>query len=411
MTTTTAGRIVPRLRGRSRPDVAISPGITNSAAGSAGPNHPLWVYRRVAPTPHDGVVEEGDRMKAIAIVPGRPETAGLIDLPEPPARDGSVLVQTRSIGICGTDTEIAVDGIGVPPPGEERLVLGHESLGEVMEAPADSNLSPGDLVVAVVRRPDPLPCPACAADEWDMCQTGGYVERGIVGYHGYGSERFRIDTRFAVRLDPALGDLGVLLEPTTVVAKAWEHAMRIGARSWFQPRVVLVTGAGPIGLLAALLARQRGLETHVVDLVTEGPKPRLVAELGAHYHAEPVSELAVEPDIVIECTGIGQVILGALQRTARGAVIALTGLAHDDRTIEIKSGAINKELVYGNRVVFGSVNAARRHYDQAADALAQADPGWLAQLITRRVTPEEWPLALTKRPEDIKIVIDMAGTA
>jgi len=349
-------------------------------------------------------------MKAIAIVPGRPETAGLIDLPEPPAADGSVLVQTRSIGICGTDTEIAVDGIGVPPPGEERLVLGHESLGEVIEAPADSNLSPGDLVVAVVRRPDPLPCPACAADEWDMCQTGGYVERGIVGYHGYGSERFRIDTRFAVRLDPALGDLGVLLEPTTVVAKAWEHAMRIGARSWFQPRVALVTGAGPIGLLAALLARQRGLETHVVDLVTEGPKPRLVAELGAHYHAEPLSELSVEPDIVIECTGIGQVILGALQRTARGAVIALTGLAHDDRVIEVQSGAINKELVYGNRVVFGSVNAARRHYDQAADALAQADPGWLAQLITRRVTPEEWPLALTKRPEDIKIVIDMAGT-
>ena len=94
-----------------------------------------------------------------------------------------------------------------------------------------------------------------------MCQTGGFVERGILGYHGYGSERFRIDPRFAVRLDPALGDLGVLLEPTTVVAKAWEHAMRIGARSWFQPRVALVTGAGPIGLLAALLARQRGLET------------------------------------------------------------------------------------------------------------------------------------------------------
>ena len=350
-------------------------------------------------------------MKAIAIVPGRPETAGLIDLPEPPASDGSVLVRTRSIGICGTDTEIAIDGIGAPPPGEERLVLGHESLGEVMEAPADSNLSAGDLVVGVVRRPDPLPCPACAADEWDMCQTGGFVERGILGYHGYGSERFRIDPRFAVRLDPALGDLGVLLEPTTVVAKAWEHAMRIGARSWFQPRVALVTGAGPIGLLAALLARQRGLETHVVDLVTEGSKPRLVADLGAHYHAEPLSELAVEPDIVIECTGIGQVILGALRRTARGAVIALTGLAHDDRTIEVQSGAMNKELVYGNRVVFGSVNAARRHYDQAANALAQADPGWLAQLITRRVTPEEWPLALKKRPEDIKIVIDMAGTA
>ena len=306
-------------------------------------------------------------MKVTAIVPGRPETAGLIELLEPPASDGSVLVRTRSIGICGTDAEIAIDGTGVPPPGQEHLVLGHESLGEVVEAPADSDLSPGDLVVAVVRRPDPLPCPACAADEWDMCQTGGFVERGILGCHAYGSERFRIDPRFAVRLDPALGDLGVLLEPTMVVAKAREHAMRIGARSWFQPKVALVTGAGPIGLLAALLARQRGLETHVVDLVTEGPKPRLVAELGAHYHAGPVSEVPIEPDIVIECTGMppaGSERSCAFDplrhrsnahdprdrsRTARGAVVALTGLAHDDRTIEMQSGTINKELVYGTR--------------------------------------------------------------
>jgi threonine dehydrogenase-like Zn-dependent dehydrogenase len=349
-------------------------------------------------------------MKAIAVVPGRPETAGLIELPEPPASDGSVLVRTHSIGICGTDVEIAIDGIGVAPPGSERLVLGHESLGEVMEAPADSNLSPGDLVVAVVRRPDPLPCPACAADEWDMCQTGGFVERGIRGSHGYGNERFRLDPRFAVRLDPALGELGVLLEPTTVVAKAWEHAMRIGARAWFQPKVALVTGAGPIGLLAALLARQRGLETHVVDLVTEGAKPRLVAELGAHYHAGQVSEVDVEADIVIECTGIGEVIIGAARRTGRGAVVALTGLAHDDRTMDMQPAAVNKRMVYGNKVIFGSVNAARRHYDEGAAALARADPSWLAQLITRRVAPEEWPLALKKRPEDIKVVIDINST-
>ena len=119
-------------------------------------------------------------MKAIAVVPGRPETAGLIDLPEPPASDGPVLVRTRFIGICGTDAEIAIDGIGAPPPGEERLVLGHESLGEVMKLQRTASL-PGDLVVAVVRRPDPLPCPACAADEWDMCQTGGYMLSGNFG--------------------------------------------------------------------------------------------------------------------------------------------------------------------------------------------------------------------------------------
>jgi glucose 1-dehydrogenase len=351
-------------------------------------------------------------MRAVAIVPSRPETAGVVDLPEPPAADGSVLVRTRLIGMCGTDVEIAFEGgHGVPPPGEDRLVMGHESLGEVLEAPDGSGLAPGDLVVGVVRRPDPVPCPACAADEWDMCQNGGFVERGIKERHGYGSERFRIDPRFAVRLDPALGDLGVLLEPTSVVAKAWEHAEQIGLRAWFQPKVALVTGARPIGLLAALLARQRGLETYVVDLVTGGPKPRLVADLGAHYHAGPVAEVPAEPDVVIECTGVGPVIIGAAQRTVPGAVISLTGLSHSERVMELQPEAMNKALVLGNKVVFGTVNAARRHYDQAAEALARADPDWLGRLITRRVVPEEWPTALEKHPEDIKVVVDMTASA
>ena len=348
-------------------------------------------------------------MKAIAVVPGCPETAGVIDLPEPPAGDGSVLVRTRLVGICGTDVEIAHDGYGAPPPGEERLVLGHESLGEVMTAPEGSGLVAGDLVVGIVRRPDPVPCPACAADEWDMCRNGGFVERGIKEQHGYGSERFRVDPRFAVRIDPVLADLGVLLEPTTVVAKAWEHVEQIGLRAWFQPKVALVTGAGPIGLLATLLARQRGLETYVVDLVTDGPKPELVADLGAHYHPGPIADLPAAPDIVIECTGLGQVGTAATLRAGPSAIVSLTGISHSERVMETRPDAMNKALVLGNKVAFGTVNAARRHYDQAADALARADPAWLARLITRRLPPAEWPAALEKRPDDIKVVIDMTA--
>jgi threonine dehydrogenase-like Zn-dependent dehydrogenase len=313
--------------------------------------------------------------------------------------------------MCGTDREIAEDGYGAPPPGEERLVLGHESLGEVIEAPEGSGFAPGDLIAGVVRRPDPLPCPACAADEWDMCRTGGFVELGIKERHGYGTERFRLDPRFAVGLSPALGDLGVLLEPTSVVAKAFEHAERIGARAWFEPRVALVTGAGPIGLLAALLAHQRGLETHVLDRATEGPKPRLVADLGAQYHTSPVAELPLRPDIVIECTGVGEVGVDAVHLAAPGAVIALTGISHGERTGEAYLDALNKDLVLGNKAVFGTVNAARRHYDQAAAALAAADPGWLARLITRRLPPESWPAGLKKRPDDIKVVVDMTASA
>ncbi len=313
--------------------------------------------------------------------------------------------------MCGTDVEIALDGYGKPPPGEERLVLGHESLGEVIEAPENGGLAVGDLVVGVVRRPDPVPCPACAVGEWDMCTNGGYVERGIKERHGYGSERFRVDPAFAVRLDPTLGDLGVLVEPASVVAKAWEHIEHIGDRAWFDPKVVLVTGAGPIGLLAALLARQRGLETWVVDLATGGPKPRLVADLGAHYHAGPVTELPAAPDVVIECTGVGQVAIDATLRAGPGAIISLTGLSHSEHVVETRPDAMNKALVLGNKVAFGTVNAARRHYEQAAAAIAQADRAWLTRLITRRLPPDEWPAALDRRPDDIKVVIDMTARA
>jgi threonine dehydrogenase-like Zn-dependent dehydrogenase len=348
-------------------------------------------------------------MRAIAVSPGHPDTAGLIDLPEPPESDGSILVRTRLIGVCGTDLEIAIDGYGTPPPGEDRLVLGHESLGEVIEAPADSGFTAGDLVVGVVRRPDPDSCLACAADEWDMCRNGGYVERGIKERHGYGSERVRLDPRYAIPVDPALGELGILVEPTSVVAKAWEQVERIGTRAWFDPRVALITGAGPIGLLAAMLARQRGFETYVTARRREGLKPKLVEAIGAQYYTGPLNELPVAPDVVIECTGAGRVAVDAVLRAAPSAIICLTGLAHGDAPIETRPGEMNNELVLGNKVAFGTVNAARRHYDQAAAALARADPEWLGQMITRRLPAAEWPSALQKQPDDIKVVIEMTA--
>jgi threonine dehydrogenase-like Zn-dependent dehydrogenase len=346
-------------------------------------------------------------LKALAVTPGLPETAGVIDVPEPPEDHGSILVRSRLLGICGTDREIAHDGYGSPPPGKERLVLGHESLGEVIEAPEGSGFAQGDLVVGVVRRPDPMPCAACAAEEWDMCLTDQFCERGIKDYDGYGSERFRVDPRFAIRLDPALGDLGVLLEPTSILAKAFERAGQIADRPWLEPQVALITGAGPIGLIAALLARQRGLETHVLDRATEGPKPELVAGLGAHYHATPVSELAISPDLVMECTGVGEIVVDVTHLASPGAVIALTGISHSERVGEARLDAFNKDLVLANKVVFGAVSAGRRHYEQAAAALADADARWLERLITRRVPLAEWPAALEKRRYDIKIVVDM----
>ena len=164
----------------------------------------------------------------------------------------------------------------------ERLILGHESLGRVVEA--HDGFAKGDHVVGIVRHPDPVPCPACASGQWDMCRNGLYTEHGIKGLNGFGAERWRIAPEFAVKVDPALGILGVLLEPTSVVAKAWDHIDRVW-RLDAPPHRALITGAGPIGLLAALIGVQRGCDVHVYDRNENGPKPALVKELGGTYHS------------------------------------------------------------------------------------------------------------------------------
>ena len=161
-----------------------------------------------------------------------------------------------------------------------------------------------------------------------MCTNGRYTERGIKARHGYACERYRIHPDYLVAVDPALGTLGVLLEPATVVAKAWDHIEKIGRRSTWAPARVLITGAGPIGLLAALLSVQRGYDTYVLNLVTEGRKPEMVRRLGATYfHRGELSQAAAEANIVIECTGFVQMLLEAGPQHVRQRIICLTGVS------------------------------------------------------------------------------------
>jgi glucose 1-dehydrogenase len=262
-------------------------------------------------------------MRAVTVIPGQRGSVAPTDMPEPPGDDGPVLVQTQAIGICGTDLEIINGEYGSAPPGQDRLIIGHESLGKVIRAAPETGFRPGDLVVGIVRRRDPVPCPACAVGHWDMCTNGQYTERGIKDRHGYASERYRIHPEYLVTVDPALGILGVLLEP--VVAKAWDHIEKIGNRAAWAPQNVLVTGAGPIGLLAALLSVQRGYRTYVLDLVTEGRKPEMVRRLGATYvHSGDIGEAAAEADVVIECTGHVQMLLEAVSRNVHHRITCLT---------------------------------------------------------------------------------------
>jgi glucose 1-dehydrogenase len=343
----------------------------------------------------------------MTVMPGQKGTAGIEEVPDPGMQDGALLVRGMAVGICGTDREIAEGAYGTPPSGEARLVIGHESLGEVLEAPAGSGFAPGDLVVGIVRRPDPEPCPACAAGEWDMCRTGSFGERGIVRLHGCGSEHWRVEPDLAVLILPRLGELGVLLEPASVLAKAWDQVGQISRRAFFLHGRALVTGAGPVGLTACPLGAQRGYEMHVVDLAQAGPKRDLVEYLGARYHSGDAADIDVDVDVVIECTGLGAVGRSAARRLASGGIMCLTGIMNLDPALDVDATALNRNMVLRNQVLVGTVNAGRRHWEQAAEALATAGPGWLGGLITRRVPLASWTEALDRQPEDIKVMVDL----
>jgi threonine dehydrogenase-like Zn-dependent dehydrogenase len=346
-------------------------------------------------------------MKAITVEPKKPGSARFEDFPEPEVREGSVLVEAVAVGVCGTDVEIVEGKYGWAPPGKTRLVLGHESLGRVIDPGDSSSLKKGDLVVGIVRRPDPVPCPNCAVGEWDMCRNGRYTERGIKEIHGFMSERWRTEAEYAIKVDSSLGILGVLLEPATVVAKAWEMVMMVGRRSYWEPRNVLVTGAGPIGLLAAGIAVQYGLDVHVLDRATSGPKVELVKAIGATYHSTTVADVAFEPDVIIECTGAGQVIAESIQKVGTGGTVCLTGIGAGGlaqrSTADMAAAAVLK-----NNVIVGSVNANKRHWHKAGQALARADRKVLERLITRREKPENFKLALERQPGDIKVIIQFS---
>ncbi|MBB5874418.1 threonine dehydrogenase-like Zn-dependent dehydrogenase [Allocatelliglobosispora scoriae] len=352
-------------------------------------------------------------MRALTVVPEQPNSLAVTDVPDPEPGDGELLVDGLAVGVCGTDREIAAGDYGWAPPGRERLVIGHESLGRVRHAPSGSGFAAGDLVVGVVRRPDPAPCGACAHGQFDMCRNGDYTERGIKQLDGYASQAWNVEPGYAVKLDPGLAEVGVLMEPTSVVAKAWDEVDKVGARAWFQPRTALITGAGPIGLLAALLAVQRGLDVHVLDVVTDGPKPALVRDLGATFHSGSIDEVAraLRPDVVIEATGVGPVVFGALANTAPFGIVCLTGVSSAGHSLTVDAGELNRSIVLENDVIIGSVNANLSHYAAAADALARADIGWLGRLITRRVPLERFAEAFAPRPGDVKVVLTLDGSA
>ncbi|MGI8870201.1 MAG: alcohol dehydrogenase catalytic domain-containing protein [Mycobacteriales bacterium] len=345
-------------------------------------------------------------MLAATIVPGRPGDSRLDELAE--SGDGSIVVDGLLVGVCATDREIIRDGFGGLPPGRDRMIGFHESLGRVRSAPQGSGFAAGDLIAGIVRYPCAEPtCRPCRAGEWDYCASGDYTERGITRRDGFGAQRWRTDPAYAVRLDPSLARAGVLAEPMSVVAKAWRQVDAVHARSAVAPRTVAVIGAGPIGLLAAMVGVRRGLDVHVTDVVADGPKPDLVRDLGATYHAEPIEQAGVRADVVLEAAGSAETTWRAVQATARNSVTCLIGLSERRTDFRPDPQQLFGPMIGGNRAVLGTVNAGRPDWQVAAAELARADVGWLERLLTRVVPLRSWPDALTPHPGDVKVVVDL----
>ena len=355
-------------------------------------------------------------MRAITFVPGQPQTLTVADVEEPKPGPDQALLETIAIGICGTDRELLLGEHGSAPTGDAVLIPGHECLARVVSAPDGCGLSPGELVAPTVRRPCGKPeCAPCAHGRPDMCVTLQYTERGIQGADGYQCARFVESPRYLVPVPAALGRTGVLCEPTSVVAKAIHETLAVQrARLVWEPKRALVTGAGPVGLLAAMLLRLHHLDVTVYDRQpADSGKARAALALGAHYLESgraPLDKLSADGgyDWIVECTGAPSVIFAVMTALAPDGVLCLLGVSGGDAQLPVPGAEINMRLVLRNNLVLGSVNASREAFTQAVQALSAAEvhwPGWAAGLITRAVDPQDIRSAVQSGPEDVKVIV------
>lgn len=354
-------------------------------------------------------------MQAVTIQPGTPTSDRLDEVDDPLRQDGQALVRVVAVGVDGTDDELVAGAYGEAPAGEDRLIIGHESLGRVVE-PA-GQLKAGQLVAAIVRRPDPVPCLNCAAGEWDMCLNGLYTERGIKGRHGFLTERYVEDPRYLVAVPEELGRLGVLVEPTSIVEKAIDQLRRAQQRLVWAPRRALVTGAGPLGLLAAALLRLDGLEVLLYSRGSGGLKQELVERLGAtylpaeeHQLGHEISDRYGRIDLAIEATGYAPLSFELVDTVCENGAVALLGVSGADLRTQIPAGHLNTEMVLQNKVMLGAVNANHRHFAAAVShlgALGTRWPGWLDAFITRSVPLSGYREALDRGRDDVKVIVDL----
>ncbi len=352
------------------------------------------------------------------MAPGRPNSLRIVEaaVPEPGPRE--VLLKVLHVGVCGTDRDIVGGFYGTPPEGSDELVIGHESLCRVEDLGEEvAGFKEGELVVPTVRRNCPENCQNCSAGLSDMCLTGNYREHGIKLLDGFAREFAPTDAAFVVALDESLAEVGVLLEPLTIAEKGIEQAFTIqNQRMKWSPTDAVVLGAGAVGLLATCLLRLRGIEVRTVATrPAESLKARLVAQTGAEYvnaKETPLSTLESSCDILVEATGNTDVALEA-QNLIRPAGIASYLGVYRDKVVTEDAGRVFTDLVLGNRVHFGSVNANKRYFAMGAEDMVKTRlkwPGLLEAVLTRKTVPDDAVGAYSPEGEDdLKTVVVFQG--
>jgi threonine dehydrogenase-like Zn-dependent dehydrogenase len=373
-------------------------------------------------------------VRAVVVYPGQSRAPELTDLPAPELRSGRVRVRVLNVGVCGTDREILAGGLGSPPPGQDRLVLGHESFGQVEETRASgAPFQPGDYVVATVRRGCDR-CEHCLGGMSDFCDTGGFVERGILGMDGFLADCYVEDPAYLIRVPHELRRVGVLLEPLSVVEKALQQTYatqirvpgrpvadldpwRAGPSSW-RARRALVLGAGPIGILSALALRLAGVaDVTIVERTRRPTKAALAGLAGVTYLPTGGGPLrALLPgerfDLILEAAGAASVVVDALPLLAPNGLVCLTGIfAAGQPTEALALNDLFREMVYRNQAIVTSVNSNRSYFERGVETIGRLEarwPGLLAQLITRRMPMERYAEAVEPERDGVKTIIEVA---
>jgi threonine dehydrogenase-like Zn-dependent dehydrogenase len=366
-------------------------------------------------------------MRAIAVHPGKPNSMHLREILEPSLTDipggRGVKVKVLRVGVDGTDKEINAAEYGAAPDGDDFLVTGHESFGQVVEVGPDvpTTIQPGTYVVASVRRPGTTIYGQIGLQ--DFTTDDVYYERGINLLHGYLTEYYVEDHQYVFPLPANLAEVGVLLEPTTVAEKGINHAFEIQRRlKVWQPRNACVLGSGTVGLLTALVARLRGLEVTVYSLPTKPNRNAgLIEELGGVYvssQERTLAEASAERgpfDLMFDATGFSPIVWEAAEVLGKNGVLVLASITGGDRKVEINSDRINQGFVLGNKVMVGTVNAAPNDFRTGVDDLIKAEavyPGWLQQLLTTPIrgleNHAEMIRALTEDRDAIKVYVEVA---